>query len=145
MRPALLLFLILSLGACAAPVPILNAGVNVAQSGTAAFFGGELEFALAHPIDDVNAAVLATGNDLGYTVKQRNSSFSVRSVTLKPVTGNFVFVTLYSNTAVVTQVRIRVGLTGNEAVSRLILREIEGRLLKSNATTPAPEATVQPC
>lgn len=130
---------LLSLGSCAPPV--LSAGLSVAEAGDAAFFEGALRAAVKH---DLSSTFLATNKALGelaYEPCVSNLKEHSGEVTARESNdGRLVVVTLKESSFRVTVIQVRVGLFGDQQISRLVMSEIVDSLSPDSKTSPPAHA-----
>lgn len=113
---------------CAAPGVLVTAAVPVAELGTSAFANGELSAAYKYPLPQVDAAAEAALAELGFRVLRRDKTERKVYFAAEDSRGTEISLRLDAITAQVTGVRIRVGVFGDQALSRLLLSDIEQRL-----------------
>jgi hypothetical protein len=112
---------------CVAPTIIASAGANALQAGTAAFINGELDAAQIAPLEDALAAAVGTLQDLKFgAIHTRRGEHSV-TVYAQETNGREVRIILVPRSPLVTKINIRVGLMGDQAISRLLLAEVQAR------------------
>lgn len=117
-----------ALGACAAvPAPVLNAGVNAATS-EGSLFSSSVQSTYAVPLGVLRDAAIHAGESLEYTVKKHSESESSCTYYFVPRRGDSIRIIIVQHTPVVATIRIRVGLLGDQSLSRFVLAEIEKRL-----------------
>lgn len=115
-------------------------GTVAAAAGAAVYYvQGDLEADLDHELDRVHRATEQAATARGYTISESTANaLNARVVALIPQSDGDtreVTINMRRTEDDVTHVSIRVGLMGDEALSRAILRDIESRL--GPATTPA--------
>ncbi|MFN0134039.1 MAG: DUF3568 family protein [Phycisphaerales bacterium] len=120
------------IGGCATPVIIATAGMSALQAGTAAYIDGRLQAAHVVSLGDAYAAASAALVDLKFNILSSKVREGSALIAAAEDDGRGIEVSLSRRTARVTKVSIRVGLFGDQSVSRLLLAQYEGRL-------PAPE------
>lgn len=107
---------------------IASAGVSALQVGTAAFINGELEAAFARPLPEMFTASQEALDDLKFPlVTSRLGEFNAY-VYSKEVQRRRIEITLAKKSDMVTKINIRVGVFGDQSISRLILETIQSRL-----------------
>lgn len=123
-------------GGCGAPVIITSAGLTAAQVGASEFADGDLESAHAATFNDVFSAAVAAVEDLGYL--KIHSSFGERVGTIRAyeIGGTRLEVLIEKRTEVITTMAIRVGVFGDQSLSRLVLANIQARLPAVPALAP---------
>ncbi len=132
---------ILGGASCAAPVVIASAGFGALQTGTEAFIRGELEAAVVHPMEHVFQAAQDAMTALNFPSRGAKMGEANAYVLAKEVQGRKIDINLQMKSKNVTKINIRVGVFGDQAVSRLILAEIQEKLgpHPSHADVPPPE------
>lgn len=123
------------LSSCAPPVLVASAGVQAFTAGAGAFANGELRAAWLVPLEDLWPAANDTVRALEFVVEDARLEPEDRIAEGEPArkglifaedgTGRTVEFFLVAVTPSVTRLSIRVGVFGDEAVSRLILRRLE--------------------
>lgn len=127
-RSVLVLLLALFHGACAAPAIVMTAGLGALQTGTEAFIRGELESTVAHPMREVFEATQLALLELEFPVRHADLGDLNASVVSAEAQGRRVVVSLESKSPLVTKLNIRVGVFGDQTVSRLIMSAIQVKL-----------------
>ena len=126
--PTRLLAIAIAVTSLAASGCLAAAAGAAVGAGTYAYVRGDLEATLASPLDEVWGATLEAVRDLGFAVReQAQDQLSARLVAAQ-VRGGDVSIRLERVGENATKVNIRVGTFGDEATSRLVLREIGERL-----------------
>lgn len=105
-----------------------NAGLGVAQAGTSSFIQGTLQAAFDKPIDKVVEASRRALAHLGYEITREDSGTQYAQLQGAQSDGSSIVLKFRKSSETVTGLSIRVGLWGDNAVSRLILIEIEKEL-----------------
>jgi len=105
-----------------------NAGLGVAQAGTSSFIQGTLQAAFDKPMEKVVEASRRALADLGYEVTREDAGTHYAQLQGSQFHGSSIVLKLRKSSETVTGLSIRVGLWGDNAVSRLILIEIEKKL-----------------
>ena len=118
----------LSLPGCAA----IAAG-GVAGAGTVAYLTGELNSTVDSPLDPAIAAARAALEELRFTDIELRSDALKGRLSARDADRAAISVSLDKFTSSTTQVRIRVGILGNERVSREILSRIEDHLERADS------------
>ncbi len=121
----LLLFSMLMMPGC---VAIIGAG---AGAGTVAYVRGELQTAYAASFNRTWDATIAALNDLGITIYNTKRDATEGDIEATKTDGTKVKINLKPKGQGVTSVRIRVGIFGDEEVSRTISDQISRRLGKT--------------
>lgn len=105
-----------------------NAGLGVAQAGTSSFIQGTLQAAFDKPMEKVFAASKQALEHLGYEITREDTGVHYAQLQGVQSDGSSIVIKLRKSSEAVTGLSIRVGLWGDNAVSRLILEEIEENL-----------------
>jgi Protein of unknown function (DUF3568) len=129
---------------CAPPLLFANAGVSLAEAGTSMFMEGELRAAWRRPLEVMEQGVAEAMNTLGYRIESRTERENYIYIRGVEIDGTEIEVRLRRSSEIVTSISIRVGLLGDQAVSRLILEEAERVMQRREkaAATPTPAAGV---
>jgi hypothetical protein len=121
-----------ALGGCAVPVLFASAGVAAARAGSSAYISGELESAevteMATLFQIIQEVMI---EDLGFEIDIAMAGNSYAYIHTRESQGRRIRINLERKSPVVTKINIRVGLFGDQPMSRLILGAIQAR-------TPAP-------
>lgn len=104
---------------------LASAGVNAAANSGGSFISGSMENTFVLPLDAVAATVEKVGADLQYGVRLHSSSRTSRTYYFRPQHGDALRVRLTQHTPTVTTISIRVGLLGDQNLSRFLLGEVE--------------------
>jgi hypothetical protein len=124
------LFLMAGLsGSCAAPFAV-TAGMAAAQAGSGAYTGGELRAARYATLDQTMEAVYATIDDLELEILTERTRTRSRYIMAKEQRGPEFKITIERKSRMATRIRIRVGIIGDVALSRLTMRRIDYHLAK---------------
>lgn len=99
-----------------------------AAAGTVGYVSGELEAAVEGRFHQVVKAADQTIEDLSITVQSKNVSSHAVAYICKTVQNDTVELNIIYATRNLTNITIRVGVFGDEPLSRRILKEIESRL-----------------
>ncbi|MEM4658467.1 MAG: DUF3568 family protein [Candidatus Methanosuratincola sp.] len=124
----LLAFLVLSsigLGGCAAVV--LGGAAAGAGAGTVAYIKGELQATEGVPIDRAWSAARGAVEEMKFVVTSEERDAVKGRINALGVDNRKIQISLNRKSESVTQVNIRVGVFGDEAVSRLILERMRAR------------------
>lgn len=111
-----------------------TAGISFAQAGASAFIRGELVSAERATLDESWAAAVAALEELAFDIETLRPPEEAESqglsayVSAKDPGGPRVKVKLERASDIVTLIRIRIDLLGEQALSRLVLSRIEARL-----------------
>ena len=96
--------------------------------GTYAYVKGELKSTFDSGLDRTWDATQQAIDDLQFTVKERSKDALQAREVAREADGTDVKVALESKGEKITEVRVRVGVFGNESQSRLIMDKIKARL-----------------
>jgi hypothetical protein len=116
-----------ALSASCTPVMVASAGVSALQYGTAAFVNGELEAAHVADLETVYQAALDTVRDLKFREEFVRVTDRTGYIHVRELTGRRIKIFLEARSSIVTKINIRVGVFGDQAISRLLLGEIQAR------------------
>lgn len=120
---------LVTLAGCApVPEPFISAGITVAQAGTAAFLGGEMQASLRHSIRDVHVACREALASLQLPIEYDELSEKEGTITARELGGRLIELRIRPVSPVVTSLRIKVGTFGDQPLSRLMLDDITNRL-----------------
>lgn len=122
---------------CSAPVIIASAGVNAVRGGTAAFVRGEMQAAARVTLEEAWLAATQAVHELQFDVRRQRLEPDSASISARESGGRSIRIELIRKSPVVTKMTIRVGLLGDQAVSRVILAEIQANLLDPGSNAPA--------
>jgi hypothetical protein len=122
-----LLVSILFAAGCAAPLA-MTAGMAAAQAGTGAYVAGELRSGRYATLDEAWQAVHNTVDDLELEILTERISERSRYVMAKEQGGPEFKITAERKSPTATRIRIRVGIIGDVALSRLTMRRIDYHL-----------------
>lgn len=127
MRRIAIGLVLLALPGCVAPTIIASAGANALQAGTAAFINGELDAAQIVSLEDAITATTGAMTDLKFdAIRVRRGDRTV-TVYAQEQNKREVRITLVPRTPLIVKINIRVGLLGDQAISRLLLAEVQAR------------------
>jgi hypothetical protein len=128
MRTRAILILSLAVQPACAPVvtpePFLSVGLTVAQAGTAAFRQGELSAALRHSFNDLHHAALIALEHLRIPLETADLDDRRSVITAREAGGALIEINVAPVSPVVSTLSIKVGLFGDQPLSRLLLDEI---------------------
>lgn len=110
------------------PEPYISAGLTVAQVGTAAFYQGEMQAALRTPMTAAHQAALDSLAAWQLEIDNNIVTDTGGTITARELGGSLIEINVRRVSPVVSSLRIKVGLLGNQPVSRLLLDEISSRL-----------------
>jgi hypothetical protein len=123
---------------CAPPIIIASAGVSALQAGTEAFINGRLEAAQLAPLQTVYEASLGALRDMEINVAHEILRRNAAGVEARDLQGREIQIDLVAVSPKVTKLRIRIGVWGDQAISRLILGQIQGRCPTPEEPGPVP-------
>lgn len=131
-----------ALGGCLTPFDLAaNAGLGIAQAGTSSFIQGTLTAAFDKPMETVAEASRLALVRLGYEITHEDSATYFMQIQGDQSDGSDIVVKLRQSSPTVTGLSIRVGLWGDNAVSRLILAEIEKQMAAATPGANKPGRT----
>jgi hypothetical protein len=134
-RASVALALCAGLASCAAPVVVATSGFSVLQAGTSAFISGELEAAIPKPIAEVFEAADASLRELQFTLGAAKLDEYNGYLYARETQRRRIEITMEKKSPVVTKLNIRIGVFGDQAVSRLILATIQSKLAPGTEKT----------
>lgn len=117
-----------ALPACNPPMVVASAAWGVSQAGTTAYLQGRLESAWKAPAETVAAATRSAFAELDYETSGEEAYGQMVVLRAKEVSGRIIEVTLEKSSSRVTHIQVRVGFWGDQAISRLVLDEMERAL-----------------
>ena len=103
-------------------------GAAAAGGAAVAFVSGELQGVEPSSMEKSFLATNRALEDLGFEVKKRQRDALASEIIAHSTSDKRVLVQLERESDKVTRIRIRVGIFGDEAVSRLVLKRIESNL-----------------
>lgn len=106
----------------------LAVAAGAAGAGTVAYIRGELDAPISRSLDDVDRAANRAADQLHFAKINEGSDALSRVITLRTAEDKKIEVRLSRTTDTLTRVRIRVGVFGDEALSRLLLDKIQANL-----------------
>lgn len=125
--------------AASAPI-VASAGMTALQTGSAAFINGQLESACVVPLERMYQIVLDTVHDLNFPVSYQTLGPRTAYVYVHETSGREIKFYLEQRSTIVTKLNIRVGMWGDQAISRLLLEEVQAR---SPAVPPPASVPLQ--
>lgn len=140
--PTTLITLLVAAGflpGCTSPVIIASAGLTAVQTGSSAFIRGELESATVASIRTIYDASLAALADLQLPVEWQVINERNAYIHARESSGRKIKIFLEARSPVVTKINIRVGVWGDQAISRLVLAEIHARSPALPIGPPSPD------
>lgn len=114
-----------------APLLVATGGcvaARTAANDTVAWIRGALEVMIDNPVDQVGRAATKAVNDLKFNSVVSRVDVVSGEITAETAQGTDIGILLNKVSDKTTKVSIRVGAFGDEALSRLILEEIEKNL-----------------
>ncbi|HAM72194.1 MAG TPA: hypothetical protein DCM86_11175 [Verrucomicrobiales bacterium] len=124
--PLALCLMLFSVAGCAS-VALIGAGAAAGVAGVA-YANGELKASLEAPLDKAYGAAQGAMRDLQFTVKDTAKDALYAKVEAKTANDKTVRITLNKTSDKITELRIRVGTFGDEALSRTVHDKIKARL-----------------
>lgn len=106
----------------------LAVAAGAAGAGTVAYIRGQLEASVSHNIDAVDRAANRAAEQLRFAKINESADALTRVITLRTAEDKKIEVKISRSTDTLTQIRIRVGVFGDEALSRLLLEKIQANL-----------------
>ncbi|PTX91614.1 DUF3568 family protein [Opitutus sp. ER46] len=106
----------------------LAVAAGAAGAGTVAYIRGELDASLGHNLDTVDRAANRAAEQLRFVKISESADAISRVITLRTAEDKKVEVHLNRTSDTLTRVRIRVGVFGNESLSRLFLERLQSNL-----------------
>lgn len=118
-----------SVGGCAPPMLLASAGLQALSNGTAVYVNGELEVAYRVPFDRVWEAMQQAVAEMRFKIVDARIRTPTKALLFaEEVTGRSTTISVTARTPLVTKVTIRVGLIGDQSISRLIMDRLEARM-----------------
>jgi hypothetical protein len=106
----------------------LAVAAGAAGAGTVAYIRGELKSSISRNIDDVDRAANRAAEQLRFAKINESADALTRIITLRTAEDKKIEIHLSRTTDALTEVRIRVGLIGDETTSRILLDKINANL-----------------
>ncbi len=106
---------------------LVGAGA-AAGAGTVAYLKGELKTNVDAPLDKVLKAAEAAVKEMEYTVVERTEAVGGGRILARATGDKRIEISLKKLTPKATEVDIRAGIFGDEALSRQVLEKIQKRL-----------------
>lgn len=137
---------LVSIGGCAAAVPIVSAAATGASAGQAGFSfwnSGLLTYVDEGTIQEMNSAMALTIERLALTVRKTSDKtddgeIKSRWWSLASDRGHLITVTVEPLTTALIEVRINAGTFGNRAAAELIADRLKNELDALQAGEPSP-------
>ena len=117
---------------------IASAAVPAVQAGTEAFVRGDLESAQIATMEQLYIATEQALNDLEFKIISQRLGKNTAYIKAKELGGRPINVDFERRTPQVTKTTIRVGVWGDQAISRLVLGEIRARAPAVPSVEPLP-------
>lgn len=131
--------------ACAPPMLLASAGFQALSNGTAVYVNGELEVAYRVPFLDVWAATQDAFTEMQFKIVDARIRSDYKALLFaEELSGRSTSVAVTSRTPVVTKVTIRVGIVGDQSLSRLVMDRIEAKMNEREALPPVQPMPVVP-
>lgn len=118
----------LVLQSCTAPVMLVTAGTSMLQAGSSAFINGELESALVKPMREVYDAADAALRELQFTMGAGKLGEVNGYLFAYETQHRRIEINVSKRSPAVTKVNIRVGVFGDQSISRLIMETMQTKL-----------------
>lgn len=106
----------------------LAVAAGAAGAGTVAYIRGELDASLSYNLDAVDRATNRAAEQLRFAKINEGSDALARIITLRTAEDKKIEIKLSRTTDTLTHVRIRVGVFGDETISRALLEKIQANL-----------------
>lgn len=106
----------------------LVVAAGAAGAGTVAYIRGELDTSVSHNIDPVDRATNRAADQLRFSKINESADALSRVITLRTAEDKKIVVMLNRTTDALTRIRIRVGVFGDESLSRALLEKINANL-----------------
>ncbi|HVU34195.1 MAG TPA: DUF3568 family protein [Opitutaceae bacterium] len=106
----------------------LAVAAGAAGAGTVAYIRGELDATVGYNLDAVDRAANQAGQQLQFAKINESADAFTRVITLRTAEDKKVEIKLRRSGDALTRVEIRVGLFGDEAISRALLEKIQANL-----------------
>lgn len=133
-----------SAGGCAAPLLATGAGLSAFQAGGSAYIRGELESAEVvemHTLFQLVQDVLV--EEFAFEIAVARAGDNYAFIHTKETQGRMIRVNLERKSPVVTKINVRVGLFGDQPMSRLILGGIQAHIPAPPMRTPSLDAVLR--
>ncbi|MBI1841049.1 MAG: DUF3568 family protein [Verrucomicrobia bacterium] len=121
-----LCLMLLSVAGCAS-IALIGAGAAAGVAGVA-YANGELKTSLEASLDNAYAAAQAAMKDFQFSIKKTAKDVLYAKVEATTAQDKSVQITLNKTSDKITELRIRVGVFGDESLSRSIHEKIKARL-----------------
>lgn len=120
------LLLLPVLPSCAPPMMLAGPTIQAISAGAGAYVNGEIQAAWTIPINSLWPAAQAAVRDLQFTVVRERLDDSRKGVIfVQDAVKRSIEINMTAVTPTVTRFTIRVGVFGDEAISRLIVKSLE--------------------
>jgi len=128
-RRAIVLLAIALVASLSAGCALLAIGAGAAAgAGTVAYLKGELKANVDAPLAQAQKAAEEARKEMQYTVVERTEAVARGKIVAKGAGDKRIEVSLRRLTPKATEIGIRVGVFGDEALSRQVLQAIQKRL-----------------
>jgi hypothetical protein len=128
-------------GGCAAPI-VATAGLSVAQFGASSYLNGKLDAARRVPIEAAFKATRDAMTPMAFEITEErgpSDDNDLAYLATKERDGTAITVRLTRVSNAVCKIEIRVGVFGDQTLSRLILANIDQQLRSAGYATPDDE------
>lgn len=130
---------------CAPPMLLASAGFQALSSGTAVYVNGELEVAYRVPFDQVWEATQAAVADMQFKIVDARIRTETKALLFaEELSRRSTTIAVTIHTPTVTKVTIRVGMVGDQSISRLIMDRIEARMVEQEPSILSPGRMTPP-
>lgn len=126
-RAPAILTLSLALTGCAAPL-VVSASAGLLQEGASAYQNGQLRTAHKTPLDESQEAMRRTLRELHLPILIDRTGDISGYLASKEADGDEISIRLEKVSCVATMIKIRIGIFGDQATSRLLIQEWEKQL-----------------
>jgi hypothetical protein len=113
---------------CNGCVLLLAGGAAAAGAGAVVYIDGELKDSEAASLDRTRVATLAAFKDMRFGVVGDESTAFKQTISVRTGSDKKIQVTLEKESSTVTTIHIRVGVFGDETLSRQLLDRIKSHL-----------------
>lgn len=117
-----------ALTGCTAPVLLATAGVSAVEATAGAYVNGRFVVAERATPDAVHKAALDSLRDLQFEIDREDADDDEIEIVARTMDRSSVIVTIERKTPIVSKISVRVGTLGDQALSQLIMSNIQQRL-----------------
>ena len=126
----------LACAGCGPPILIASASLRAAHFGTSAYFDGQLEAAVVHPFELTTQAARTALEELEFEIVSDVERPNALYLRAKETGWREIKLSVYRKSPRVTKINMRIGILGDQAISRLILGRIFFLLGEGDAVEP---------